>query len=165
MELKADLRGALERGELHVAYQPIVELDSGAITGSEALMRWDHPERGAVPPMEFIPLAEESGLILELGRWILETACRQTKAWQDETGTALTVSVNMSGRQMADQDFVADVGRILSESGLDPHSLTLEITESVLVQDVAGDRRPRSGPSSRSASASPSTTSARATRR
>jgi diguanylate cyclase (GGDEF)-like protein/PAS domain S-box-containing protein len=136
MQLKADLRGALERGELHVAYQPIVELDTGEITGSEALMRWNHPERGAVPPMEFIPLAEESGLILEIGRWILETACRQTKSWQDETATALTVSVNMSGRQMADQDFVADVGRILSDSGLDPRSLTLEITESVLVKDV-----------------------------
>jgi EAL domain-containing protein (putative c-di-GMP-specific phosphodiesterase class I) len=136
MQLKADLRGALERGELHVAYQPIVELDTGEITGSEALMRWNHPERGAVPPMEFIPLAEESGLILEIGRWILETACRQTKSWQDETGTALTVSVNMSGRQMADQAFVADVGRILSDSGLDPRNLTLEITESVLVKDV-----------------------------
>jgi diguanylate cyclase (GGDEF)-like protein/PAS domain S-box-containing protein len=137
MELKADLRGALARGELHVAYQPIVELDTGAITGSEALMRWSHPERGAVPPVEFIPLAEETGLILELGRWILETACRQTRAWQEETGRAgLTISVNLSGRQMADPALVADVGRALAVSGLDPRSLILEITESVLVQDV-----------------------------
>jgi len=136
MELKANLRGALERGELHVEYQPIVELASGAIGGSEALMRWDHPLRGAVPPMEFIPLAEENGLILELGRWILESACRQTRAWQDEMGIDLTVSVNVSGRQMADPDFVADVGRALSLSGLDPRCLTLEITESVLIHDV-----------------------------
>ena len=105
MELKADLRGALERGELHVAYQPIVDLDTGAITGSEALMRWDHPERGAVAPIAFIPLAEESGLILDLGRWILETACRQTRAWQAETGRAgLTISINLSGRQIADPE-------------------------------------------------------------
>jgi diguanylate cyclase (GGDEF)-like protein/PAS domain S-box-containing protein len=137
MEMKADLRLALERGELHVAYQPIVELDTGAITGSEALMRWSHPERGEIPPIEFIPLAEESGAILELGRWILETACRQTRTWQAETGRdELTISVNVSGRQMADPDFVADVGRVLSESELDPQSLILEITESVLVLNV-----------------------------
>jgi diguanylate cyclase (GGDEF)-like protein/PAS domain S-box-containing protein len=137
MELKADLRGALERGELHVAYQPIVDLDSGAITGSEALMRWEHPERGAIPPIEFIPLAEESGLILELGRWILETACRQTRAWQTETGQAgLTIAINLSGRQISDPELVSDVDRVLSASGLDPRTLTLEITESVLIQDV-----------------------------
>jgi diguanylate cyclase (GGDEF)-like protein/PAS domain S-box-containing protein len=137
MELKADLRGALERGELHVAYQPIVELETTSIVGSEALMRWDHPRHGAVQPIEFIPLAEENGLILELGRWILETACRQTRAWQDVTGQGdLTISVNLSGRQIADPSLVADVGRILSETGLRPGSLTLEITESVLVQDV-----------------------------
>jgi len=137
MELKADLPGALERGELRVAYQPIVDIDSGAITGSEALMRWDHPERGAIPPIEFIPLAEESGLILELGRWILDTACRQTRIWQEDTGRAnLTISVNLSGRQIADENLVADVEHVLEVSGLDPHSLTLEITESVLIHDV-----------------------------
>jgi len=136
MDLKADLRGALERGELHVAYQPVVELDTGAISGSEALMRWDHPERGTIPPAQFIPLAEESGLILHLGRWIIEDACRQTKAWQDETGLPFTVSVNLSGRQMADPDLVRDVALALSSSGLDPRSLILEITESVLIQDV-----------------------------
>jgi diguanylate cyclase (GGDEF)-like protein/PAS domain S-box-containing protein len=137
MELKAELRLALERGELYVAYQPIVELESGAITGSEALMRWSHPERGPIPPIEFIPLAEESGLILDLGRWILETACQQTRTWQEETGrTELTISVNVSGRQLADPDLVDDVRRILAVSGLDPRCLTLEITESVLVLDV-----------------------------
>jgi diguanylate cyclase (GGDEF)-like protein/PAS domain S-box-containing protein len=138
MELKADLRGALERGELHVAYQPIVDLDSAAIIGSEALMRWEHPDRGPVPPMEFIPLAEENGLILDLGRWILETACHQTRAWQQATGrVGLSVSVNLSGRQILDPDLVTDVRRVLSESGLTPRDLTLEMTESVLVQDVA----------------------------
>ena len=136
MELKADLRGALERGELHVAYQPVVDLESGAITGCEALMRWEHPQRGAVPPVQFIPLAEESGLILDLGRWIIETACHQTKAWQDELDVDLTVSVNVSGRQMADPAFVADVALILARTSLDPRSLTLEITETVLIQDV-----------------------------
>ncbi|MGH2475800.1 MAG: putative bifunctional diguanylate cyclase/phosphodiesterase, partial [Candidatus Limnocylindrales bacterium] len=137
MELKADLRGALERGELHVAYQPIVDIETGGIIGSEALMRWDHPRRGAIPPIDFIPLAEESGLILDLGRWILESACRQTKAWQEATGDPdLSVSVNLSGRQVADDNLVADVGRILTASGLDPQRLTLEITETVLVSDV-----------------------------
>ena len=136
MELKADLRGALERGELRVEYQPIVELDTGVISGSEALMRWDHPQRGSIPPIEFIPVAEETGSILELGRWILETACRQTKAWREETGVAMTISVNVSGRQMTDAQFVTDVSRALELSGLDPGCLTLEITESVLVHDV-----------------------------
>jgi diguanylate cyclase (GGDEF)-like protein/PAS domain S-box-containing protein len=137
MELKADLQGALERGELHVAYQPIVDIETGAISGSEALMRWAHPVRGAVPPNEFIPLAEENGLILDLGRWILESACRQTRAWQQEAGrSALTVSVNLSGRQIADPNLVADVARVLALTELDPHCLTLEITETVLIQDV-----------------------------
>ncbi len=137
MELKADLRGALERGELHVAYQPIVDLASAAITGAEALMRWNHPKHGAVAPTDFIPLAEENGLILELGRWILESACRQARAWQEATGhETLSISVNLSGRQIVDPDLAADVGRILAESGLAPPTLTLEMTESVLVQDV-----------------------------
>lgn len=136
MELKADLRGALDRAELHVAYQPIVDLASGLITGTEALMRWTHPRRGAVPPVEFIPLAEESGAILALGRWILEDACRETRAWQQATGrNDLTVSVNLSGRQIADQGIAIDVGRILEATALDPRSLILEITESVLIED------------------------------
>jgi diguanylate cyclase (GGDEF)-like protein/PAS domain S-box-containing protein len=137
MELKADLRLALERGELSVAYQPVVELETGAIIGSEALMRWQHPERGNIPPSDFIHLAEESGAILDLGRWILETACRQTRAWQEETGRSdFTVSVNVSGRQLVDPNLVDDVARVLSVSGLDPKCLTLEITESVLVLNV-----------------------------
>ena len=100
-------------------------------------MRWTHPVRGVIPPNEFIPLAEENGLILDLGRWILETACRQTWVWQQETGrSSLTVSVNLSGRQIADPNLVADVARVLAVTELDPHCLTLEITETVLIQDV-----------------------------
>ena len=137
MELKADLRGALERGEFAVAYQPIVEIETGEIIGTEALMRWNHPRRGAVSPLDFIPPAEESGLILELGRWILDAACRQTRAWQEATGRAdMTVCVNLSGRQVVDPDLVDDVARILASTGLEPLALTLEITETVLVQDV-----------------------------
>ena len=99
-------------------------------------MRWTHPDRGMVPPVEFIPLAEESGAILGLGRWILEEACRETRAWQEATGRhELTVSVNLSGHQVADPAIVGDVGRVLEATGLDPRSLVLEITESILVKD------------------------------
>ncbi len=142
MELKEDLRGALSRGELHVAYQPIVDLESGAIEGSEALIRWDHPKRGPIPPLEFISIAEDNGLILELGRWVLDTAARQARAWQQETGRAdLVISVNLSGRQIADAGFVDEVAAVLARSGLDPRTLTLEITESVLVEDVGATVR------------------------
>jgi diguanylate cyclase (GGDEF)-like protein/PAS domain S-box-containing protein len=137
MELKADLRGALGRGELHVVYQPIVDLETGAIVGAEALLRWEHPTRGSIGPLEFIPLAEDNGLILELGRWVLDTACRQTRAWQEAIGRDdLTISVNLSGRQVADPGLVTDVAAVLAGSGLDPRALILEITESVLVEDV-----------------------------
>jgi diguanylate cyclase (GGDEF)-like protein/PAS domain S-box-containing protein len=137
MESKADLQGALERGELEVAYQPIVDMETAEVTGAEALMRWFHPVRGPIPPSDFIPLAEESGLIVELGRWILETACRQAREWQVQSGPPdLTISVNLSGRQIADADLVGDVARILATSGLDPSCLTLEITETTLVRDV-----------------------------
>ncbi len=136
MELKADLRGALDRGELHVAYQPIVDLRTGSISGTEALMRWTHPLRGVVAPFEFIPLAEESGAILAMGRWILAEACRVTRSWQEGSGSRdLSVSVNLSGRQIADPGLVASVSETLAMSGLDPASLVLEITESILVQD------------------------------
>lgn len=137
MELKADLRGAIERGELHVAYQPIVDLATRRIVGAEALGRWTHPTRGPIPPLEFIPLAEESGRILDLGRWILEAACRQSRAWQTALDLpGLSISVNLSGRQLAADSLVADVARVLADTGLQAGSLTLEITESVLVEDV-----------------------------
>jgi EAL domain-containing protein (putative c-di-GMP-specific phosphodiesterase class I) len=136
-KLELDLRKAVAFGEFELFYQPSIDVQANKLTGLEALIRWRHPERGLVPPAEFIPLAEENGLIVELGRWILETACRQTKLWQDETGRSdLSISVNLSGRQISDPDLVSDVARALATSSLDPACLTLEITETSLVRDV-----------------------------
>ena len=135
LQLKADLAKAMGTDELSLHYQPIVDLPSGEIVGVEALARWQHPELGMVPPNEFIPVAEESGLIVPLGLWVLETACREVTGWQ-ETGDAspsLRVSVNVSGRQLEDPRFVDHVGHVLETSGFDPARLVLEITETVLV--------------------------------
>ena len=135
---EAALRRAIEGGELRLHYQPIVAVDDGAIHGVEALVRWEHPDRGLVSPAEFIPLAEESGLIVPLGRRVIEDACRQAARWQrshaDRAG--LSVSVNLSTRQLADRELVPTVSRILRSTALPPGCLTLEITESLLMQDV-----------------------------
>ena len=137
-QLKADLYVAIERGEFVLEYQPIIDLRSGKTSGVEALVRWLHPRRGLVQPVDFIPLAEESGLIVPLGRWVLEEACRQARAWQQLPGAEdLSVSVNLSGRQVEDAGLVEDVQRAVVASGLEPSMLTLEITESVLMRDVA----------------------------
>ena len=138
VDLENDLRLALERGELRVHYQPIVNLDTEAVVGFEALVRWQHPTRGLVPPMAFIPLAEETGLIVPLGRWVLETACRQAARWRRSRpaapgNPALFVSVNLSARQFMAADLVDDVAAILAETGLEPGALELEITESVVM--------------------------------
>ncbi|HYY78601.1 MAG TPA: EAL domain-containing protein [Actinomycetes bacterium] len=135
-ELIGDLRQALERGQLLVHYQPIVELASGRITGLEALVRWRHPTRGMVGPRSFIPLAEETGLIIPLGRWVLGQACEQGHRWQRHTGSDLSVSVNLSARQFQQPGLVDDVARALRRSGLRPSSLILEITESLLMHDT-----------------------------
>jgi diguanylate cyclase (GGDEF)-like protein len=138
LEIEADLRRATERDELLLHYQPIIELASGRITGVEALLRWAHPRRGLVMPFEFIPLAEETRLILELGRWVLREACRQAAIWRADPRTDRPwVSVNLSGLQLLDSSLDAEVAAALADSGLEPASLTLEITETVLVQDVA----------------------------
>ena len=137
MELKADLRHALERGELHVHYQPYVKLEDETIAGAEALLRWEHAERGLIPPLDFIPLAEEMGLIVPIGRWVLRTACAQAVDWSrrfPELGP-LTLSVNVSARQLQDRTFVGEVAEILSEHGLSPERVVLELTESSLVED------------------------------
>jgi diguanylate cyclase (GGDEF)-like protein len=133
LELESDLRHALERGEFLLHYQPKVEVASGMITGLEALLRWKHPVRGLVPPMDFIPLAEETGLIVPIGEWVLATACAQNKAWQDQGLTTLGIAVNLSARQFADSMLLPKLTQIIHSSGLAPSSLELEITESVVM--------------------------------
>jgi diguanylate cyclase (GGDEF)-like protein/PAS domain S-box-containing protein len=135
-ELIGDLRQALEHDQFVVHYQPIVALTTGEITGLEALMRWRHPQRGIVPPAAFIPLAEETGLIIPIGRWVLEQACQQARQWQQTAGRQLSISVNLSVRQFQDPGLVDDVARALGHAGLGPGSLVLEITESLLMHDT-----------------------------
>jgi diguanylate cyclase (GGDEF)-like protein/PAS domain S-box-containing protein len=136
LALKGDLERALERGEFALLYQPIMNLGTGQVAGVEALLRWHHARRGVVGPTEFIPVAEETGLIIPLGRWVLEHACRQAKAWDVDVTRPLTMSVNVSGRQMQQPGFVDEVAQILALTGLEPARLTLELTESVLMQDA-----------------------------
>ena len=138
LRLEGDLRRALERGELTLFYQPQALVETGEIVGAEALLRWMHPERGLVGPAEFIRLAEETGLIVPIGRWVLGEACRQAKAWQDERPAHpfRTMSVNLSARQFEDPALLEHVAEALGASGLVPSGLTLEITEGALMEDV-----------------------------
>jgi Amt family ammonium transporter len=133
--LEHDLRGAIERSELRLHYQPLVDLQTGAVLGMEALLRWEHPTRGLIPPLSFIPLAEETGLILPIGRWVLETACHRLRDWQRRFPAAenLAISVNLSARQFAESSLVSKVAAILDHAGLEPGCLELEITESVVM--------------------------------
>ena len=134
--LEADLRQGLQRGEFHVHYQAVVD-HQGHIKGAEALARWNHPERGAIGPIEFIPLAEQTGLILPLGQHILHTACQQLVRWADQQETAhLSVAVNVSARQFRQPDFAAQVLHTLRETGANPRRLKLELTESLLLGDI-----------------------------
>jgi EAL domain-containing protein (putative c-di-GMP-specific phosphodiesterase class I) len=138
LELETDLRHAVERGELRVHYQPIVDLATGRVSEVEALVRWLHPTRGMIPPLHFIPLAEETGLIVSIGRWVLAEAARQARRWQDlhPTLPPLTLAVNLSVRQLQRPGLVREVAEILAETGLDPSTLRLEITESVVMEDA-----------------------------
>jgi diguanylate cyclase (GGDEF)-like protein/PAS domain S-box-containing protein len=138
LELKGDLQRAIESGGLRLNYQPIVALDAQRVMGFEALLRWEHPERGTISPDAFIPLAEESGLIVPLGRWVLNEACRRARLLQARHATTppLTMSVNLSVKQLQEPDLVAHVKEALESSGLEPSCLTLEITESVLMTDT-----------------------------
>ena len=136
MTLEHQLRRALEREEFLVYYQPKVNLRTGRITGMEALVRWQSPEMGMTNPDTFIPLAEETGLIVPLGTWVLRCACAQNKAWQDAGLPPLTVSVNLSPRQFRQQDIASLIEESLAETGLDPRFLELEITESMVMRDV-----------------------------
>jgi diguanylate cyclase (GGDEF)-like protein len=134
MTFESDFRKALKRNELVLYYQPVVDLVSAKIIGLEALIRWRHPKRGLVPPADFIPLAEETGLILPIGEWVLQTACLQNKAWQDAGLPHVRVAVNISGRQLQHPDFMATVDRALQKSNLAPEYLELELTESIMMQ-------------------------------
>jgi diguanylate cyclase (GGDEF)-like protein len=144
LELEGDLRLALRRDELRLHYQPIVRLLDGGFAGVEALVRWQHPARGLLHPDDFIPIAEDSRLVIPLGRWVLEEACKQSARWRSEfpDDGAPAVSVNLSGVELAAADLAAYVSAVLHESGLEPKDLMLELTETALVQDVelAADR-------------------------
>ena len=132
--IEESLRRALERQEFTVHYQPKVDLSTGEITGAEALIRWTHPVRGEVSPADFIPVAEDSGLILPIGNWVLREACKQARAWTDAGLSLATMAVNISAMEFRAEHFLEGVFAILNETGLDPRSLELELTESVLMK-------------------------------
>jgi len=130
------LHRALERGEFRIFFQPIVNLSDARCVGAEALVRWQHPERGLLAPAEFIPLAEETGLVVQVGWWVLEEAARNAASWQLEQNEPFQVSVNLSARQLVQPDLADRVAEVIAETGLLPASLCFEITESVLMDDA-----------------------------
>ena len=137
LSLTNELRRAIERDELRLFYQPKVDLQSGVVLGAEALVRWQHPERGLVPPGEFIPLAEENGLVVPLGNWVMREACRQSREWQLAGRRVPRISVNVSSHQFRQGDLGEILAGILAETGADPQNLTLELTEGVIMDNAA----------------------------
>jgi diguanylate cyclase (GGDEF)-like protein len=136
LSLENSLRRALERSEFEVYYQPVLDINTRKIVGMEALLRWHHPELGLVQPAEFIPLAEDTGMIVPIGEWVLRTACTQSKSWQEAGFASLSLAVNLSARQFQQQNLAEVVVRILQETGLNPHNLELELTESSIMKNA-----------------------------
>jgi EAL domain-containing protein (putative c-di-GMP-specific phosphodiesterase class I) len=137
LDLENGLRRAIDRQEFQLHYQPIVRLETGRIVGMEVLIRWRHPTDGLLPPAEFIPLAEERNLIVTIGRWTMEEACRQARCWQEQydSSTPLFLSINMSARQLQQPHLVEELDEILQHAGLEPACLALEITERIVTED------------------------------
>jgi diguanylate cyclase (GGDEF)-like protein len=137
LNLESELRQALERQEFFLKFQPIFSVQSGQVTGFEALLRWNHPQRGEILPSEFISIAEDSGLIIPMGKWVLSAACKQMKSWcvQYSQIAGLSINVNISSKQFAQPDFVEQLEIILAQTGLDPHALKLELTESLIIDN------------------------------
>lgn len=134
-QLEDDLSRALENGQLSLYYQPQFEVRSVRLVGSEALLRWNHPVHGMIPPAQFLPIAEESGLIVPIGSWVLQEACRQNYLWQQAGYDPIRVAVNISEQQFAQVDFISTVSTAICRSGLDPRYLELELTETMLMRD------------------------------
>ena len=141
ISIENDLRTAIEEGQFFLNYQPQIELQSGSMHGCEALIRWDHPKQGLVSPLDFIPVAEETGLIVPIGDWVLRTACRQAKQWQDDGHSPFVLSVNVSAIQFRHEGIVDSVRGVLEETGLEPRYLELELTESIVADDLEGTRQ------------------------
>ncbi|MBC7930299.1 MAG: EAL domain-containing protein, partial [Rubrivivax sp.] len=138
LQMETDMRRALERDEFILHYQPIVSLNDFRLRGFEALVRWQHPERGFISPMDFIPVAEETGMIVPLGEWVLREACQQMQHWQKlfPVETPLYITVNLSSKQFSQSSLLSKVAMILQETGVKPHTVKLEITESVVMENI-----------------------------
>jgi EAL domain-containing protein (putative c-di-GMP-specific phosphodiesterase class I) len=136
LSLEGDLRRALDNGEFYLCYQPQLDLVTRRMVGMETLIRWQHPQRGLISPVQFIPLAEETGLIVPIGAWVLRTACAQAKAWQDAGLPPVRLSVNLSARQFIQRDLIASIRQTLDETGLSPEYLELELTESLIMHNA-----------------------------
>jgi diguanylate cyclase (GGDEF)-like protein len=141
LTLESSLRHALERNEFRLHYQAKRDIASGRITGMEALLRWEHPDLGTVAPMQFIPVAEETGLIVPIGKWVLKTVCLQSIAWQKQGLPALSIAVNLTPRQFHDEDLLSDIASVLTETGMAPRLLEIELNESVLIHEVENTLR------------------------
>jgi diguanylate cyclase (GGDEF)-like protein/PAS domain S-box-containing protein len=140
-QMETDLRRAVEQQEFYLQYQPILSLSASQIIGFEALIRWQHPEKGLIPPGQFIGIAEETGLIVPIGAWVLHQSCQQMRQWQKLTGQPLLISVNLSGKQLGQPNLVQQVDQVLAETGLPPHCLKLEITESMILENLDVSRQ------------------------